>query len=223
MISSFGRYLPGKLWSLASMTVLTGQENSISYLKTSYLVLYNFLLANIYTVTIGFIWALWLGIIQRSILNISLFILFFVFSIFILHSKHFNLLYIILKKLRKGTHSDFQIPIGRFIELSLMTISGLLISGLSLPFILLSFHQTDIVTFFKAVGVYPLAFFCGYLAFFVPAGIGIQESVVYEMLKYLHPKDLVLSAAFVSRFCLIVTQVVLLFLSLAMRKRFHDR
>ena len=202
-ISNLGRYIPGKVWQILGIMYLADKKKlSKSRVGTT------IVFAIVLLIFAGFIVALpSVGQVNIGRVSLAYFwfavpvILFFIFS----PKSLVAVLNYILARFKRGKLQYYPSWKQNLLVL-LLYISYWAIYGVSFYLFILSFGQN--IRFADVVGVYPAASIVGYLALFVPSGLGIREGVVTALLSPYLPLPIATLIGLTSRLWFTAAEII---------------
>ncbi len=194
-ISMFGKYIPGKLWFTVGRVALLercGIPKKKSFtaviLETYFLIFTAFLFFSI------ILFKIYPFKILYTISFIIFILLLFLFSI----PENFSFVINILLKIFKKEKIFFNISFKRYFFILFLYILVWIFSGLEFYLLLYSFTNRT-YDFIGVMSVYPSSWVIGFLSFFVPAGIGVREGMIFLILKNFTGPDIAIIGSFLSR------------------------
>lgn len=208
LLSIFGRYIPGGIWTMLGRLYLCRLEG-IPDSRSSM----SILLEQAYPiVSAGIVFAgsllLWddAGSVSRVLPLIILLPLFIIF----LHPKPFlKVMNPLLARFGKG-------PVNISLSFSNMLFLGVyysfywLIAGTAFYFFIRAFYPLEIYYIFILSGIYAISFVAGFLAFFMPAGLGVREGSLTLLLSLFIPMPVAIGVSLLSRLWLIGAELIIL-------------
>ena len=217
-LSFIGRYLPGKLWSVIGI-VYYATEYGISKRVSFAAVIINEVCFKGSGLLLGLVYFAYSG--QYQLLKYPVAILIFL-GLIIIHPKilrpFLNYILRILKKDQLSLSIDYSTILGYF-------VFYLIFWGLySLSFYLLvqAISPVNIAFPFKFAAILPLAWTIGYLALFIPGGVGVREGVLVALLAgYLNP-EIALIVALAQRLISTVAEGINALIALGIKNMDND-
>ncbi len=202
-VSMWGRYIPGKVWSVAGRVYFSREERLPAKDVTASIVLETLILAASAGILfllllpklglMGYSWLYYLIVFFLVFLSVYPKIIFSVFNFF-------------LKKMHLSpVRTD--IPFCYIITVLFLFLLNWLFQGVYLAFIAESFIPDALSNMFTYVGVNAVSWFTGYIAFFAPGGIGVREGIMTLLLRPVlcDPQPVLLS--FAARFVGTIVEV----------------
>lgn len=212
LLSLFGRYIPGGVWSplgriyLCRFEGIPDSQSSISIiLEQAYPVVSAGL---VFAVSLFF----WTETI--SVVNILPLILIFPFFFLFLHPKPFlKIVNPLLLKLKK---KEIQVSLSGKYMLILITLYTFnwIVLGTSFYFFINAFYNLNPFYIYIPVlsGISALSFIIGYLSFFSPAGLGVREGVLIILLSHFMPTPIAIGVSLLSRLWSLGSELIILVL-----------
>ena len=208
LLSLFGRYIPGGVWSALSRVYLCRLEG-IPDSRSAVSVL----LEQTYpVVSAGLVFAVSLlfwddtGPVLRVLPALFLLPLFFVF----LHPRPFlKIVNPVLAKFGRG-------PIHLSLSFNQMLILAgyyslhWVVTGGAFYLFIRAFYPLELYYIPILCGIYAISFTAGYLAFFMPAGLGVREGAMTILLSLFIPMPVAIGVSLLSRLWLIGVEIVIL-------------
>jgi len=216
LLSLFGRYIPGGVWSVLGRVYLCRLEG-IPDSRSSMSVL----LEQAYpVVSAGLVFAVsilfWTDTtsVLRVLSAVLLLPLFFVF----LHPRPFlKIMNPVLAKFGRG-------PIHLSLSFDqMLTLAGYyslhwVVTGVAFYLFIRAFYPLGGYYIPILIGIYAISFTAGYLAFFMPAGLGVREGVLTILLSLFIPMPVAIGVSLLSRLWLIGVEIVILLVFLINRE-----
>ena len=216
LLSLFGRYIPGGVWSALSRVYLCRLEG-IPDSRSAV----SILLEQTYpVVSAGLVFAVSLlfwddtGPVLRVLPALVLLPLFFVF----LHPRPFlKIVNPVLAKFGRG-------PIHLSLSFNQMLILAgyyslqWVVTGGAFYLFIRAFYPLGGYYIPILCGIYAISFTAGYLAFFMPAGLGVREGVLTILLSLFIPMPVAIGVSLLSRLWLIGVEIVILLVFLINRE-----
>ena len=215
-IGNLGRYIPGKVWTVAGMAYLAGKAGiPVTIAGTSAVCAHAYsLLSTFVFLPIFFIFK---GSESENLMFLWFLPVFFILMvIFIFPGNLERVLNAVLKKFGKST-----------VNIGITTLSALKTAGFYFLLWLLFgiafwIFVSAVVGFgqvnpFYAAGTWAIAYLIGYLAFFAPGGLGVREGIMVFLLMNILPVGVCIVIAGFSR--LIVTIIEILFVVTALLRK----
>lgn len=212
LISMFGRYIPGGVWSALGRIYLCRLEGipdsmpAVSVLlEQTYLVVSAGL---VFTVSLLF----WndTGSALRVLPAVFILPLFFVF----LHPRPFlKILNPVLSKFGRGP-IHISLSFKQMLILAGYYSSHWLVTGTAFYFFICSFYPLALYYIPILSGIYAISFVAGYVAFIAPAGLGVREGALTVLLSFFIPTPIAIGVALLSRLWLIGVELTILLILL---------
>jgi glycosyltransferase 2 family protein len=211
-IGNLGRYIPGKVWSIAGMAYMaekSGIPATIAGTSAVFAQVYSFLSSfgffilffifrGTFTINAGFLWFVPVFIAAAVI--------------FIFPANLERVLNIVLKKIGREPVA-LKITTATALKITaLYFLSGMLF-GCSFWIFVSSFVGMSEINPMFTASAYIIAYWAGFLAFFVPGGIGVREGILGLLFMNIIPAGVLIIIAALSR--LLVTLIELMFVVIA--------
>lgn len=211
-IGNLGRYIPGKVWSIAGMAYMAEKAGIPATIAGTSAVF-----AQVYSLlsSLGFFILFFIFRGTYSInANVFWFLPFFLAAavIFIFPSNLERALNIVLRKIGKEPVSLGITTVSALKIVALYFVSGLLF-GCAFWIFVSSFVGFGEVNPVFTASAYIIAYWAGFLAFFVPGGIGVREGILGLLFMNIIPAGVLIIIAALSR--LLVTIIELLYVVIA--------
>ena len=208
LLSIFGRYIPGGIWSaLGRMYLCKGEgiPNSRSGMSI--------LLEQAYPVVaacIVFVLSLFLWDSTDSLTKmIPLLILIPLFIVFLHPWPFLKIANPILSLLGKGQIS-LSLSFSNMLKLTGYYIIYWIVSGVAFYFFMQSFYPMEINIVPIMIGIYSASFAAGYIAFLAPAGLGVREGSLIFLLSFFIPTPVAVGIAILSRLWIMGVELLIL-------------
>ncbi len=208
LLSIFGRYIPGGIWSALGRMYLCRSEgipNSRSGVSI--------LLEQAYPVVsacIVFVLSLFLWDSTDSLTKIvPLLILLPLFIVFLHPWPFLKIANPILSLLGRG-HINISLSFYNMLKLTGYYIIFWVVAGGGFYFFISSFHTIELSLVPVMTGMYAASFAAGYIAFLAPAGLGVREGSLIFLLSFFIPTPVAVGIAILSRLWIIGVEVLIL-------------
>ena len=208
LLSIFGRYIPGGIWSaLGRMYLCKGEgiPNSRSGMSI--------LLEQAYPVVaacIVFVLSLFLWDSTDSLTKmIPLLILIPLFIVFLHPWPFLKIANPILSLLGKG-QIDISLSFSNMLKLTGYYIIYWIVSGVAFYLFMQSFYSMELYLLPVLIGIYAASFAAGYIAFLAPAGLGVREGSLIFLLSFFMPASVAIGIAILSRLWIIGVELLIL-------------
>ena len=208
LLSIFGRYIPGGIWSaLGRMYLCKGEgiPNSRSGMSI--------LLEQAYPVVaacIVFVLSLFLWDSTDSLTKmIPLLILIPLFIVFLHPWPFLKIANPILSLLGKG-QIDISLSFSNMLKLTGYYIIYWIASGAAFYLFIQSFYPMESHIIPIIIGTYAASFAAGYIAFLAPAGLGVREGSLIFLLSFFMPASVAIGVAILSRLWIIGVELLIL-------------
>ncbi len=208
LLSIFGRYIPGGVWSALGRIYLCRLEG-IPDSRSSMSVL----LEQAYPiVSAGIVFAISLLFWQDTASAARMFPAIILIPIFIifLHPRPFlAIANPILSRFGKGP-VDISLHYSNVLILAGYYCLYWIITGIAFYFFIRAFYPLELYYIPILSGIYAISFTVGYLAFFTPAGLGVREGSLTLLLSLFMPMPVAIGVALLSRLWLIGIELIIL-------------
>lgn len=198
-LTESARYIPGNIWSFASRTYLTALKN-IPKIKVLFSVGVEIALVILVTLFLS------LPVLLSFIFDNSTFFLIFLIVILVL----------ILFKLKKRASTLFQ---KIFSKMFLLAICSQVLAWIFFGVGTISLISSQGVDYLMVFSSSIFAWLLGYLSFITPMGLGIREASMIVLLGKFISVGEATTVALVSRFLLIILEIVNLFFWIYINKK----
>lgn len=207
LLSIFGRYIPGGVWStlgriyLCRLEGIPDSRSSMSVLlEQSYPV-----------VSAGIVSAASLLFWEDTALKMKVLPFIFLLPLFVifLHPKPFlKVANPILSWFGKGPVT-ISLPFSNMLVLVICYIFSWVISGTAFYLFVHAFYPLELRYLPILSGIYAISFTAGYLTIFIPAGLGVREGSLTILLSFFMPTPIAMGVALLSRIWLIGTELII--------------
>ncbi len=208
LLSIFGRYIPGGIWSALGRMYLCKSEG-IPNSKSGV----SILLEQAYPVVsacIVFILSLFLWDSTDSLTKIvPLLILLPLFIVFLHPWPFLKIANPILSLLGKG-HINISLSFYNMIKLTGYYIIFWIVAGGSFYLFMQSFYSMELYMLPVLIGIYAASFAAGYIAFLAPAGLGVREGSLIFLLSFFIPTPVAVGIAILSRLWIMGVELLIL-------------
>ena len=176
-ISNLGRYIPGKVWQISGLIVLSNEEG-ISKKVSSVSIIYSQIVANLIGLSLG----IFLFVKDKEKIT---YILIFLGVLIVLAIMPFviNKLAIFALSVLKKPKETFEVSYGKFIIYVFLQLINWLIMGVAFVLFINIFTELSIFDNPTALFILPISWTLGLLAIFAPGGIGVREGVMTAYLS----------------------------------------
>lgn len=212
MLPNLSRYIPGVVWQYIGRGYLLSKNGAS---KSQGLL--SIILDGVLTFSIG----AFVVLLSISFFNLKLgdqiewilplFITFPIIVTFIFTNQ--PLLIWLLNLVKRITKKDFKLPTKKFspgwiIILSFVTFSQFLVAGLVLFLLANGLHPLPTALIPVFAGIYAASWILGYISFFAPGGLGVQELSIAGLLSLFMPLPLASIASLLLRFFLVISEFI---------------
>lgn len=213
LLSVYGRYIPGGVWSalgrlyLCRLEGIPDSKSGISILlEQAYPVISAGL---VFVISLLF----WPHTGQMTKIFPMLFLLpvFFIF----LHPKPFIKIVNPLLALAGRGPVNVSLSFRNMLSLACYYFISWIITGIAFYFFINTFYAIDPDYIPVLSGIFAISFTAGYLAFFTPAGLGVREGLLSFLLSQFLPVSIAIGASLLSRLWFIGIEILILMVLLA--------
>jgi len=208
--SDFGKYLPGKVWGYAMLFHVYVEEKK-SQTKVSFSFFFE-LIASVLAAFIIFIFSFFFVEIQLFMEYRLISIVALLFLLVLLHPSILEYLSNIVLKILKRTYIKFELSYTDVLQIVFFYICNWLIFGISFILFVNSFIPVSLNYYFYITGAVAISGLIGMFAIFVPAGLGVRESVMIVALAEIMLKSLSGIIAILSRLWLTASEIFVFFI-----------
>lgn len=171
-ISNLGRYIPGKVWQISGLIVLSGKEG-ITKKASSVSVVYSQIVANLIGLSLGIFL-----FIKDEKENFNVFLLVIILVILAILPFVINKLARLALVILKKPKETFKISYGEFIIYVFMQLVNWLVMGLAFVLFINIFTDLSVTQHPVSLFILPISWTLGLLAIFAPGGIGVREGIM---------------------------------------------
>lgn len=226
LLGNVARFIPGGVWQYASRAFLAKQEKIDGSITATAI-----LIETIFTLSVGVILVSTIGLFWRlpvsyKSLELLLSIIFLlILIVFLLRNKKFTsyLLKIIQKFTRKGKITSINIPPHWVVILGISYLLQFLIDGSVLFFLISNVIVINFQDFFAVIGIFTISWLLGFISFFAPSGLGVQEITLAGMLSFYIPLSLAPFIAIIFRVVLLISEALMILFVLIRDKYLTNR
>lgn len=213
MLPNLSRYIPGVVWQYMGRAYLMSKQGISKSQGILALVL-----DGVFTFSIGaFVVLLTVVLFQLPVNSNANSILFLFIPLPILIAIFFSnqkLLKIVFGFIKKVSKKDFTLPPNEFspiwiLVLCFVTFSQFIVAGLVIFLISREFISLPLNLIPVFSGVYAASWILGYISFFAPGGLGVQELSITGLLSFFMPLPVASLVALLFRFMLIISELVI--------------
>lgn len=210
LLSIFGRYIPGGVWSVLGRIYLCRREgipDSRSGMSILLEQAYPVISAAVAFVASLLFWTD-IGPVERVLPGVFLLPLFLVF----LHPKPFlKIVNPVLAWFGRGP-INITLSFSNMLKLTGYYILSWIVAGIAFYLFIRAFYPLDLYYIPILSGIYAISFIAGYLSFFTPAGLGVREGSLTILLSLFIPAPVAIGVALLSRLWLIGVELAILVL-----------
>jgi uncharacterized membrane protein YbhN (UPF0104 family) len=171
-ISNLGRYIPGKVWQISGLIVLSNKEG-VSKNESSVSVIYSQIVANLIGLSLGiFLFVKDKEKTTHTFMLIGVLIALAILPFIV------NKLAIFALSILKKPKETFEVNYGKFIIYVFLQLVNWLVMGLAFVLFINIFTELSITDNPTALFILPISWTLGLLAIFAPGGIGVREGIM---------------------------------------------
>ena len=171
-ISNLGRYIPGKVWQISGLIVLSSKEG-VSKKVSSISVIYSQIVANLIGLSLG----IFLFVKDEEKTTHILMLVGVLIALAILPFI-INKLAILALSILKKPKETFEVSYGKFIIYVFLQLINWLVMGLAFVVFVNIFTELSIIENPVSLFILPVSWTLGLLAIFAPGGIGVREGIM---------------------------------------------
>ena len=202
-ISNLGRYIPGKVWQISGLIILSGKEG-VSKKASSVSVIYSQIVANLIGLSLG----LFLFVKdEKETLNI--FLLIGILIVLAILPFVINKLASLALSILKKSKETFEVTYGKFVIYVFLQLVNWLIMGAAFVLFINIFTELSIIENPVALFILPISWTLGLLAIFAPGGIGVREGIMTVYLSMFISPGLAAVIPWIYRIWLTVFELLL--------------
>ncbi len=201
VVSNLSRYLPGGFWQYPSRIYLLSSAGA-NKLTATYAVIMEALL----NLVVGIVIVLFTSLFGKAFLHINKTIILVISAAFLL----LFFLYIYQKFIKKSI-INFKLPNISYvwiIPLIFLFFTQYLIPGVVLYTLVNSINAIPITQLLMFVGIYTASWIIGYVTFFAPSGLGVQDVSIAALLSVFVPLPIASAIAILFRIILTLTELL---------------
>jgi len=221
-IGNLGRYIPGKIWTIAGMAYMAEKVGIPATIVGTSVVF-----ANAYSLVSSFVFFILFLILQETHSTSGGFlwllpVFFIIVVVFIFPHNMERLLNVVLKKFGKNR---VKIGITTLTALKIVAfylVSGTLFGGAFWIFVT-AFVGWGLINPVFAASAYIIAYWIGFLAFFVPGGIGVREGILGLLFMGVVPAGVLIIIAGLSRLAITVIEILFVIIALLRKGFFYGK
>ncbi len=208
LLSIFGRYIPGGIWSALGRMYLCRSEGFPDSRSGM-----SILLEQAYPVVsagIVFVLSLFLWNSTDSLTRIVPLLFLLPLLVVFLHPWPFlKIANPILSLLGRG-RVDISLSFYNMLKITGYYIIYWIVAGVGFCVFIYAFHPVDYYLVPVLIGIYAASFTAGYLAFLAPAGLGVREGSLIFLLSFFMPTSMAVGVAILSRLWIIGVELLIL-------------
>jgi uncharacterized membrane protein YbhN (UPF0104 family) len=202
-ISNLGRYIPGKVWQISGLIVLSNKEG-VSKKVSSISVIYSQIVANSIALLLWVVFTFGDNNWKGNLL-ILIVILVSLSSFPFIINKLVNIILIRMKKQK----NEFVVSYSKFIIYVLSQLLNWLVMGLAFIIFINLFTDLSIFDHPTTLFILPISWTLGLLAIFAPGGIGVREGIMTVYLSMFISPGLAAVIPWIYRIWLTVFELLL--------------
>ena len=212
-ISDLGAYVPGRVWGIIGLSYYIKQLNirMVDFIPS----LISMQVTRVFT---GLIY----GLLAIKLLDITIEITWGIFPFIIagivaIHPRLMNKwVNYLLIKMKKETIA-FNYSVFEIMKISFLFVISYIFYGIAFAIFLISVNVMEPKIILLSFFLFPLSMIMSYLAFFVPAGIGVREGILALGLSAYLPIEVGIILAFGYRLYMIIVKLIVSIFSLKIR------
>jgi glycosyltransferase 2 family protein len=197
-LSVLPKYIPGKVFGLASQVWLTKEEGDISGGKGSVGAILNMVISILGGAVLGCI-ILPFVLENKSSINIYFLWGFIPLLFIMLYPPIFIGMSNWLLKIFKRGKITFMPSYGQILQLLGFHISFWLLQSIAIFFLIRSFYLISPSFFIPLCGIFPSASVIGLVSFFTPGGLGVREGALSYLFSFFMPTGIGIIVAIIMR------------------------
>lgn len=171
-ISNLGRYIPGKVWQISGLIVMSNKEG-ITKKVSSISVIYSQIVANLIGLSLGiFLFVKDEEKTTHTLMFVGVLIALAILPFII------NKLAILALSILKKPKETFEVSYGKFIIYVFMQLVNWIVMGTAFILFINIFTELSIFDNPTALFILPISWTLGLLAIFAPGGIGVREGIM---------------------------------------------
>ena len=221
-IGNLGRYIPGKVWTIAGMAYMAEKVGIPATIAGTSVVF-----ANAYSLVSSFVFFI-LFLILRGTYSTSggflwLLPVFFIMAVvFIFPYNLERVLNVVLKRFGKN-HVKIGITTLTALKIvALYFVSGVLF-GFAFWIFITAFIGWGLINPLFAASAYIIAYWIGFLAFFVPGGLGVREGTLGLLFMGYIPAGVLIIIAGLSRLAVTIIEILFVVIALLRKGFFYGK
>ena len=195
--SNLGRYLPGKVWQIMGMVYLCEKEN-VPKVRTFTAIVLGLSLFSLSGLLLMYVYMLLVGTAHFAQYT-YVFLFFIPCCIIVIYPSIFEKILNFFLRLFKKDQVDIRISFKTMVTLFLFYILIWGVYGLAFFFFVNSVYPVSYLHFPEFVCIFSASYVIGLLAIFVPAGIGVRETLLTTFLSLLIPVHFATVVALLAR------------------------
>ena len=208
LLSIFGRYIPGGVWSVLGRVYLCrleGIPDSRSSMSILLEQAYPIVSASIVFAASLLFWS-----DTRTVARMLPLLILLPTSFVFLHPKPFlSIVNPILTRFGRGP-LDISLTFNNMIILTFYYLFYWIVAGIAFYFFIRAFFPLELYYIPILSGMYAISFTAGYLSFFTPAGLGVREGILTLLLSLFIPTPVAIGVTLLSRLWLIGVELIIL-------------
>jgi len=205
--SELGKYIPGRV-VLYGMLFYFYKQNNVSQKKIAFCSIFESLATLISAILVFFISIPFSNLELTNIYKIAS-ISFFVLGLIVIHPKILQFLLNIVLKIFKKEPVIFELSYFKVLLIVILYSIIWLIFGFSFYFMINSFYSVSLSYYWFLTGAFAFSSFLGFLAFFVPAGLGVREGSIIIILSKVMAEPFSGIASIASRLLIIAGDIII--------------
>jgi hypothetical protein len=192
-ISSMGRYIPGKLWSIVGFFYLTDQYG-ISKKQTTLAIIVNEVSNKGSALLLGLCYFIFSSALQKYLPIMAILL---AFTLVIIHPRILNNIINFGLRLLKKQPIEINFSYSTIFTFFLLYIIVWVICSFAFYIMVNSITKIGSINYLKFFTIFPFCWVAGYLVIFSPGGLGVREGIMIIMLsEFLSPEVALVIAVF---------------------------
>ena len=196
-LSNLGRYIPGKIWQVAGLVWLAGEEGVSRRIAGASVVIAQAL--NILASSVMFVLLVVYGFKLPSIGLLWPVAMMFVMICAVVYQGNLERILNTVLRIFGKQPVEVRLTVTDIIYIFIIYVFGWVIYGTAFYVFLDSLVPVEVRHIFFTVSIFAVSYVIGLLAFFAPGGIGVREGIIVVFLGQIVPSPLAVSIAIFAR------------------------
>ena len=196
-LSNLGRYLPGKVWQIMGMVYLCEKEN-VPKVRTFTAIVLGLSLFSLSGLLLMYLYMFLSGTVQFAEYTYA-FLFFIPCGVVVIYPAIFEKIINFLLRLFKKEQVEINIRFKTMVLLFVLYLVIWCVYGMAFFFFINSVYPVSFHHFPAFVCIFSASYVLGLLAVFVPAGIGVRESILTAFLSFIIPLHFATVVALLAR------------------------